>query len=717
MPLWPSIGWYAAALLTSAAVHAAPAKTPGPRPAQPSPAARAAAAPPADLAPGQLEAASRVLTGAMSCEFSQTVQLRPIDGQRGHFRLVFKKTSYTLVPQETTTGAVRLEDRKAGVVWLQIATKSMLLNAKTGNRMVDNCLHDEQRHAVAPAGSALGIEAPLVGTDGDPGPPVVASAQLPTDALIPRQVLFGDPPMAGGSVSPDGQWLAWLAPREGVVNVWVAPVTAPERSRALTDERQRGIGSFRFARDGRHLLYAQDESGDENFQIHAVDLAGGAARALSPRGSHAAIAGLSDAYAGEVLLSVNDRDPRRFDLVRVDLASGKSTRVPDNEGSADTVPATGRLVHPVSGLLQAQASNDLSRRWLVIDPAIAPDLQRLEALAAGGEYSVAARSRDDRTWVVTVRTHDGSGQTHVYDRASGQARLWYDSRPALAGPPPAPTRRLAIGARDGVVMSATLTLPTGCDADGDGRPEQALPMVLLVQDSSSAGEYEGFNATPQWLANRGYAVLGVDFRAATGAGGTVADAGDGGAGRQWHEDLLDAVDWAAVNGVARRDKVALMGGSDGRHAAWVGLATTPKVYACGVVGGSRVANPRTPQTRRGPIVRLPPSDVERIERPLLIGQGARDPRVEQADSARIVAALQARQIPVSYLLYPDEGHGFARPANRISFHAVVEQFLASCLGGRAQAVGDDFRDSSIQVRAGVEPVPAVQAGVPPPLGR
>ena len=348
------------------------------------------------------------------------------------------------------------------------------------------------------------------------------------------------------------------------------------------------------------------------------------------------------------------------------------------------MPATGRLVHPVSGLLQAQASNDLSRRWLVIDPAIAPDLQRLEALAAGGEYSVAARSRDDRTWVVTVRTHDGSGQTHVYD---------------------------------GVVMSATLTLPTGSDADGDGRPEQALPMVLLVQDSSSAGEYEGFNATPQWLANRGYAVLGVDFRAATGAGGTVADAGDGGAGRQWHEDLLDAVDWAAVNGVARRDKVALMGGSDGRHAAWVGLATTPKVYACGVVGGSRVANPRTPQTRRGPIVRLPPSDVERIERPLLIGQGARDPRVEQADSDRIVAALQARQITVSYLLYPAAGPGFARPANRISFHAVVEQFLASCLGGRAQAVGDDFRDSSIQVRAGVEPVPAVQAGVPPPLGR
>ena len=440
-------------------------------------------APPAELAPGQLDVASRVLTGDMACEFNQTVGVRPIDGQRGHFKLVFKKASYTLVPLETSTGAVRLEDRKAGVVWLQIATKSMLLNARTGNRMVDSCLHDDQRHAVAPAGSSLGIEAPLTAGGGDTAAPAVASAQLPADALIPRQLLFGAPPLAGGSI-------------------------------------------------------------------------------------------------------------------------------------------------------------------------------------------------------------------------------------ALAGPP-APTSRLAITTRDGLVLPATLTLPKGSDADGDGRPEQALPMVLLVHGQPSAGEHDADDATRQWLANRGYAVLGVDSHGATASGTTDV----GAARRKLHEDLLDAVEWAAGNGVARRDKVALMGGSDGRPAAWVGLTMTPMVYACGVAAGSGVGSAATPQTGRGPIERLLPSDVERIERPLLIGQGAQDPRAELADSDRIVAALQARRIPVSYVLYPDEGHGFAQPANRISFHAVVEQFLASCLGGRAQAVGDDFKGSSIQVLAGVEAVPAVQGGVPPPPGR
>ena len=166
------IGLLAMAVLLNASAFAQPAKKPTQRAAKASP---AAPIPEVQLTPGQLEAANRVLTGSADCEFRQTVQLTAIDGRAGHFKLVFGKLSYTLVAQETTTGAVRLEDRKAGVVWLQIPAKSMLLNTKVGQRMVDSCVHEQQRFAVAPANSSLGIEeAPPEPSDPTvPGAPTV----------------------------------------------------------------------------------------------------------------------------------------------------------------------------------------------------------------------------------------------------------------------------------------------------------------------------------------------------------------------------------------------------------------------------------------------------------------------------------------------------------------------------------------------------------------
>ena len=209
-----------------------------------------------------------------------------------------------------------------------------------------------------------------------------------------------------------------------------------------------------------------------------------------------------------------------------------------------------------------------------------------------------------------------------------------------------------------------------------------------------------------------------------------------GAGKM-HDDLLDAVDWAAKSGVAQRDKVAIMGGSYGGYAALAGVTMTPKDFACGVtiVGpsnlitllesipaywgpirktfASRVGDPDTVEGRKLLAERSPLTYVNQIERPLLIGQGANDPRVKQAESDQIVKAMQARKIPVTYVLYPDEGHGFARPPNRISFNAVTEQFLTTCLGGRVEPVGSDLEGASIQVPAGVELMPGLQARLPP----
>jgi dipeptidyl aminopeptidase/acylaminoacyl peptidase len=260
-------------------------------------------------------------------------------------------------------------------------------------------------------------------------------------------------------------------------------------------------------------------------------------------------------------------------------------------------------------------------------------------------------------------------------------------------------------------------------------------LVLLVHGGPWARDSWGLDPEHQWLANRGYAVLAVNFRGSTGLGKAFLNA----AVKEWagkmHDDLLDAVDWAVREGIARRDAVCIMGGSYGGYATLVGLTFTPEVFACGVdiVGPSnlvtllntippywepgiamfttRVGDHRTEDGRRFLESRSPLSYADRIQRPLLIGQGANDPRVKQSEADQIVTAMQAKGIPVTYVLYPDEGHGFARPENSLSFNAVVEAFLSRHLGGRYQPVGTDFQGSTITVPTGAAGVPGLAAAL------
>lgn len=296
---------------------------------------------------------------------------------------------------------------------------------------------------------------------------------------------------------------------------------------------------------------------------------------------------------------------------------------------------------------------------------------------------------------------------------------------------------MVIKSRDGLELVSYLSLPTDADADGDGKPAQPLPMVLLVHGGPWVRDSFGFNGTHQWLASRGYAVLSVNFRGSTGFGKQFTNAGD----KQWsakmHDDLLDAVKWATDQKIAADKQVAIMGASYGGYATLVGgLTFTPDAFACGVdiVGPSnvvtlleaippywapimeqfakRVGDPRTEEGKKLLRSISPLSRVDRIQRPLLIGQGANDPRVKQAESDQIVKAMQEKGIPVTYVLYPDEGHGFQRPENRLSFFGVAETFLAQCLGGPYQPIGDDFKGSSIQVPAGAEAVHGLSAALP-----
>jgi dipeptidyl aminopeptidase/acylaminoacyl peptidase len=253
-------------------------------------------------------------------------------------------------------------------------------------------------------------------------------------------------------------------------------------------------------------------------------------------------------------------------------------------------------------------------------------------------------------------------------------------------------------------------------------------MVLFVHGGPWARDQWGLNSYHQWLANRGYAVLSVNYRASTGFGKKFINAGDHEWAGKMHDDLIDAVQWAIGEKIADPAKVAIMGGSYGGYSTLIGLTFTPDTFACGVdiVGPSnlvtllnsipaywtpmiaefthRIGDHRTEEGKKFLYERSALSRVDAIKKPLLIGQGANDPRVKQTESDQIVKAMRAKNLPVTYVLFPDEGHGFARPENRMSFYAVAEVFLAEHLGGKYLPTGEDFQNSTIKVPSGAEHV-------------
>jgi dipeptidyl aminopeptidase/acylaminoacyl peptidase len=301
--------------------------------------------------------------------------------------------------------------------------------------------------------------------------------------------------------------------------------------------------------------------------------------------------------------------------------------------------------------------------------------------------------------------------------------------------PLVPMQSLELKSRDGMTLVTYLSLPPGSDTNGDGRPENPVPMVLNVHGGPWGRDAYGFDNEHQWLANRGYAVLAVNFRGSTGLGKSFVNAGNREWGKKMHDDLLDAVAWAVKEKITTADKVAIYGGSYGGYAALAGLTFTPDAFACGVsiVGPSnlntllasipaywksffeelalRVGDPRTEEGKKLLTERSPLTQASAIKKPLLIGQGANDPRVKQAESDQIVKAMKEKSIPVTYVLYPDEGHGFARPPNRTSFYAIAEGFLAQCLGGRYEPVGNDFKGSSVKVLEGAQHVQGLEAAL------
>ncbi|PND39285.1 S9 family peptidase [Paucibacter aquatile] len=640
--------------------------------------------------------------------------------------------------------------------------------------------------------------------------------------LIARSALFGNPVKSGAQLSPDGQWLSWMAPVNGVMNVWVAPADKPEAAKAVTDSKDRPIPGHFWSGNSEQVLFIKDNAGDENFRLYGVDLKSGQQRDYTPYNKvRVRMMARSNTRPDELLIGINNRDPRWHDVHLLNLKTGElkllmqgdgfagflgdddlNVRMalrPNAAGGQDFFPvqngktadkpvlsttledsatsplgytrdgktlywmdsrerdttalfaedvASGKrtllaedaradlgasLRDPVSGVIQAYAVDYLQTEWKFLDKTLKADFDWLQKQLGQGEVIVSSRTRADDKWIVGIDPVSKVAATYLYDRKAKKLQALYVARPELQDAPLVPMQGLEIKARDGLILPSYLSLPKEADKNGDGKADKPVPLVLFVHGGPWARDGHGYNGYHQWLANRGYAVLSVNFRASTGFGKKFLNAGNKQWGLAMHNDLLDAVDWAVKQGVTTKDKVAIMGGSYGGYAALAGVAFTPTTFACAVdiVGPSnletllstippyweagkkqmysRMGDPTTEEGKAILRAASPLYKADQIVRPLLIGQGANDPRVKQAESDQIVQAMQAKKIPVTYVLYPDEGHGFNKPNNRIGFNAVAEAFLGQCLGGRVEPLGETVRQSTAQIVTGAEHVPGLEA--------
>lgn len=638
--------------------------------------------------------------------------------------------------------------------------------------------------------------------------------------LIPRKLFFGDPKLTQGRISPDGTRVSYIAPVDGVKNVWVAPLDDPQAGKPVTHDTLRGTTSHSWTYNDRYLLYMRDAGGNEDYHVMRVDLETGEEIDLTPYDKTLGVlAGGSSRHPDKFLIGMNDRDPRWHDIYSVDLVSGERELVELNDGYAGfiadedlqlrlairpnanagydyfkrgddgdwvefySVPkedvfadsvfgfstdggtfykasAEGRDTAAlyavdyetgeqtllgasdkadVSTLLLDAATNEplaysvnhLRSSWVPLDEAA---VATFDAIAASipGDVQIMNQTIDGQRWVVAADGGTVPLAYYLIDRADNSVRKLFDTRPDIADKPLVEMNPVVIESRDGFKMVSYLSLPPHVTVGEDLRPAEPVPVVLWVHGGPWARDAYGYSGVDQWFANRGYATLSVNYRGSTGFGKAWVNAG----AKEWaaamHDDLIDAVNWAIANGITTADQVAIGGGSYGGYATLVGLTFTPETFACGVdiVGPSNlvtllnsvpeywesfrevlvqnVGDPRTEEGQRLLRSRSPVNFADRIMKPLLIGQGANDPRVKQAESDQIVAAMKAKDLPVTYVLYPDEGHGFGRAENSDSFFAITEVFLAECLGGRAEPFGDSFDGSSTTVPHGVEFIPGLK---------
>ncbi len=597
---------------------------------------------------------------------------------------------------------------------------------------------------------------------------------------IPLEVLLGDPDKAGPQISPDGHRMTYVAPLDGVLNLWLGTVNGAFEP--ITHDTDRGISRYAWCHDNRHLMYVQDKDGDENWHIYTIDLESRDIVDHTPfEGVQARIIAYRRTHPNEVLIGLNKENQQLHDIWHLTIDTGELRKAADNPGfvswcvdqdlkvrgaiapepdggvsllvrddedsewrpfvnfSAEDAMIAGPLGFTAEGngmyllssiganaarfIVKDIASGDehliaedpiydcvnatlepVTRKpqiaWFlkdkveyqVLDPSIHEDLEAIEQIQAG-EFSIIDRDHSNQTWLIAFDSDVGPVKFYVYERKTKSARFLFAHRPDLEMYDLAPMEPFVFQARDGLQIHGYLTFPLG--------ERSNLPTVINVHGGPWHRDSWGFNPEAQWLANRGWLCIQINFRGSLGYGKEFVNAGDKEWGGAMQDDVSDAVRWSIDQGYTDPARVCIYGGSYGGYAALAGATFTPELYRCAVamcgpanlktfitsippywtpmiaMFHKRVGNPETEAELLWS--RSPLSRVDDIKAPMLIAHGANDPRVKLAETEQITSAMKAKGIDHELVVFDDEGHGFVKPANRLRFYELTEAFLSTHL--------------------------------------
>ncbi|MBV6624321.1 MAG: S9 family peptidase [Rivularia sp. (in: Bacteria)] len=619
--------------------------------------------------------------------------------------------------------------------------------------------------------------------------------------LIDRKIFFGDPEISGAQLSPDGKYLAFRKPLNGVINVWVKGIDEPmSAARPVTEDKNRPIPAYFWSQDSQYILFVQDKGGNENFRIYAVSPTDKVANGQVPKAKdltpddqvQARIYAVPENNPNTIIVGLNDRDPKFHDVYSINIATGERKLLYKNDSNVSNwvtdlngnlrlavinLPDGSTQINRIDGdtfeevyrcqfgescspvrfhkngqqvYMTTNKGNDVDLSQLVLfnprtkklelvdsdpdkqvdfgsaifseeteeligtvyigdkqriypqDKEFAADLTYLKQKLPDGELGMSSMTEDGQKAIVTVSSDVDPGSAYLFDRQTKKLSLLYQILPELKRENLAKMTPIRYTARDGLEIPGYLTLPVG-------KPARNLPVVVMPHGGPWARDVWGYNPYTQFLANRGYAVFQPNFRASTGYGKKFLNAGN----KQWgtgamQHDITDGVKYLIDKGIADPKRVGIFGGSYGGYATLAGLAFTPELYAAGVsyVGPSnlitlfnsvppywesfkaelklRMGDPNTPEGKQQLQQQSPLFSANNIKVPLMVIQGANDPRVKQAESDQIVAALRTKEIDVDYLLAADEGHGFREETNKLAVAAALEKFFAKHLQGRYQ---------------------------------
>lgn len=620
--------------------------------------------------------------------------------------------------------------------------------------------------------------------------------------LVDRKVFFGNPQIANAQLSPDGTFIAFQQPLNGVMNIWVKRLSEPfDAAHPVTASADSPISTYSWSKDGQYILYTQDKGGDENFHIFAVaptaiTVPGKLAppsRDLTPLDKvKARIYATPKTTPNYIIVGLNDRNPRLHDVYRINLNTGKRELLIKNDqnvaswfadwegnvrlamrktkgGGTEILRVAGSSLVPIytcnfeetcrlmrfhkdgkrvymktnkgqdvdlsrlvlfnpqtkeSKLVDADPQKEVDLKDTLFssateelvgtvyigdrlriyphDTVFAKDLDFLRKALPKGDLDFKSSTDDDRLHLVTVQSDVNPGEMFLYNRGTHKVKKLYEFRPDLPSEHLAPMSSIRYTARDGLKIPAYVTVPKGVEP-------RNLPVVVMPHGGPWNRDTWGYDPFAQFLANRGYVVFQPNFRGSTGYGQAFLNAGN----KQWgtgmmQHDITDGIRYLIEQGIADPKRVGIYGGSYGGYAALAGLAFTPDIYAAGIsfVGPSniltflnnippywqptkrtltmRVGNPADPKDRVRLRQQSPLFSAKQIKAPLLVIQGANDPRVKKAESDQIVVALRDLNRNVEYLVAPNEGHSFKREGNKLAVTAAIERFLASHIGGRYQ---------------------------------